>query len=75
MKEAKQLVKERKKKKGKEYIENKYMNKYAKYFKELKITEWFPPSSRISWCLTAYLASTELIIEYKKMWIVVIAGW
>lgn len=40
--------KERKKKKGKEYIENKYMNKYAKYFKELKITEWFPPSSRIS---------------------------
>ena len=43
--------------------------------KKLKIIKGFPTSSRISWCLIAYLASTELIIEYKKIWIVVIAVW
>ena len=30
------------------YKENKYMYKYAKYLKKLKITKGFPTSSRIS---------------------------
>lgn len=62
--------------KEKEYEENKYyMYKYAKNILKIKIIERFTASSTVSWCLIAYLAATELIIEYEKRLIVVMAEW
>lgn len=55
-----------KKKKGKDYEENKYYKyKYAKIYIFL-ITKAYTTPSSIPCFLIAHLASTELIIKYKK---------
>lgn len=64
------------KKKGENNMKkNKYyMYKYAKNILKINCKRTHKTSGVAS-CLIAYLASTELIIEYKNILIVVMAGW
>lgn len=50
------------------------MYKYAKNILKINCKRTHKTSGVAS-CLIAYLASTELIIEYKNILIVVMAGW